>query len=313
MLSSSTSPVEAFHGQLCISLLEFEMEQAKLAVILTSHNRRAKTLACLEALFGQIDGESVVVHVYLADSGSTDGTPEAVIGNFPQVKLMSCNNDIYWCGGMRIAWTEAINRSYDYYLLMNDDTVLLPNAVKIFLELARTVRAKEGRDGIIVGSTLDPVTKKRSYGGVVRRGKNGDVTPTDELQLCDQMSCNCTLVPHQVAELIGNLSPEYTHALADHDYSLRAKAKGFSVWVAPGYLGVCSSNPIPLWENPKVPLRVRLKALHSPTGLPPREWVIFCRRHLPFQWPLRLILLYLHVIFPQLWLKKSHTLSNRPS
>ena len=283
------------------------MEQIKLAVILTSHNRRTKTLACLEALFGQVDGESILTHVYLADSGSTDGTLEAIIGNFPQIKLILCNNDIYWCGGMRIAWAEAIKVPYDYYLLMNDDTVLLPNAVKRFLESACTVREMEGRDAIIVGSTFDPVTKKRSYGGVVRRGKNGDVIPTDELQPCDQMSCNCTLVPHQVVELVGNLSPEYTHALADHDYSLRAKAKGFSVMVAPGYLGVCSSNPIQSWENPNVPLRERMKALHSPKGLPPREWVIFCRRHLSYQWPFRLILLYLHVIFPQLWRKKSHT------
>jgi GT2 family glycosyltransferase len=288
------------------------MGPLKLAVILTSHNRRAQTLACLEALFCQVSGEGIVAHVYLADSGSTDGTPEAVIGAFPQIKLISCADDIYWCGGMRIAWAEAMKGVYDYYLLMNDDTVLLPSAVKILFESARTVREKEGRDGIIVGSTLDPMTKKRNYGGVLRRRRNADVIPTDELQPCDQMSCNCTLVPRQVAERIGNLSPEYTHALADHDYSLRAKAKGFSVWVAPGYFGVCPSNPVPAWADPEVPLGERWKALHAPTGLPPGEWVIFCRRHLPFQWPLRLILLYLHVILPRLWLRKSDTLSHRP-
>jgi len=291
-----------------MSLLGFEMDQASLAVILTSHNRIAKTLACLEALFSQVEGESFFSHVYLADSGSIDGTPEKVIELFPQIKIIKCNNDVYWCGGMRIAWAEAITRHYDYYLLMNDDTVLLPNAVKIFLESARTVREKEGRDGIIVGSTLDPVTKKRSYGGVVRRKGNSDVIPTDELQSCDQMSCNCTLVSNQVVEQVGNLSPEYTHALADHDYSLRAKEKGFPVMVAPGYLGICASNPIQSWENPDIPLRERLKVLHSPKGLPPREWVIFCRRHMPYQWPFRLILLYLHMIFPQLWMKKNYSL-----
>jgi GT2 family glycosyltransferase len=103
---------------------------------------------------------------------------------------------------------------------------------------------------------------------------------------------------------VGNFSVEFTHALADHDYSLRAKAKGFSVWVAPGYQGTCPANPIPRWANPRVPLIERLKFLHTPKGLPPMEWITFCRRHLPYQWPLRLMLLYLHAVFPRFWLNR---------
>lgn len=285
------------------------MGQVNLAVLLTTHNRKAKTLACLEALFDQTSNNIIVPDIYLVDSGSTDGTIEAVCKQFPRVKLFLYDDSLYWCGGMRIAWAEAIKSYYDYYLLMNDDTILLPNAIQTFLASARKIYASELRQGIIVGSTLDPVTGKRSYGGVTRGKQRGDVNPTNELQPCDQMNCNCTLVPHQVVEAIGNLSPEFTHALADHDYSLRAKAAGFSVWVAPGFLGVCPVNPIPNWANPKVPMRERLKSLHSPKGLPPREWIVFCRRHLPYQWPIRLVLLYLHAIFPQLWLKKNHELS----
>jgi GT2 family glycosyltransferase len=284
------------------------MGPVNLAVLLTTHNRKAKTLACLEALFDQRSNNIIVPDIYLVDSGSTDGTIEAVRKQFPQIKLFLYDDSLYWCGGMRIAWAEAMKGHYDYYLLMNDDTILLPKAIQIFLTSAHKIFTSERRQGIIVGSTLDPVTGKRSYGGVTRGKQRGDVNPTNELLPCDQMNCNCTLVPRQVAEAVGNLSPEFTHALADHDYSLRAKAAGFSVWVAPGFLGICPSNPVPSWANPKVPLLERLKTLHSPKGLPPREWLVFCRRHLPYQWPIRLVLLYLHTIFPQLWLrKKSYT------
>ena len=48
-------------------------KKIKIAAILSCHNRKIKTMACLESLFSIIPD----IDVYLTDDGCTDGTPEA--------------------------------------------------------------------------------------------------------------------------------------------------------------------------------------------------------------------------------------------
>ena len=52
-----------------------------LDVLMTSHNRRAKTLACLASLAAQ--DADLDVRVVLVDAGSQDGTREQVAATFP--------------------------------------------------------------------------------------------------------------------------------------------------------------------------------------------------------------------------------------
>ena len=56
-----------------------------IAVLITCHNRKTKTLRCLENLLKKETTKNVIVDVYLTDDGCTDGTPEAVAELYPQV------------------------------------------------------------------------------------------------------------------------------------------------------------------------------------------------------------------------------------
>ncbi|CAM5532114.1 hypothetical protein SCYAM73S_03942 [Streptomyces cyaneofuscatus] len=75
-----------------------------LAVLMTSHNRRARTLSALSALESQ---QGLPAHatlgVHLVDAGSTDGTPEAVRLLHPSVEVMSVGADVPRNQAMRIA------------------------------------------------------------------------------------------------------------------------------------------------------------------------------------------------------------------
>ena len=51
----------------------------KTAALLTCHNRKEKTLACLKSLYRNMPE----VDVYLTDDGCADGTAEAVKSIFP--------------------------------------------------------------------------------------------------------------------------------------------------------------------------------------------------------------------------------------
>ena len=284
------------------------MDKTRIAVLMTCHNRRETALVCLGAIQNQISIHNVTLDVYLVDAGSTDGTAHAVSKHFPEVTVIQRDDSLFWCGGMRVAFEEAVKEEYNYYLWLNDDTNLLEHAVSTLLATSAELRAREGHDGIVVGSTRDPHTGRHSYGGSVRTSryrpiKFKPVIPSTQPQPCDTMNGNCVLLSRQAVSLTGALSAEFTHAMGDTDYGLRAKARGIPIWVAPGYVGVCARNPKPLWLNPKVPLRERLKIMKSPKGRPPREWVIFTKRHAGFRWPIHLLGLYMRTIWPRLWMR----------
>lgn len=282
----------------------------RIAVLITCHNRKEKTLACLDALAKQEDIADVTVSVYLVDDGCTDGTGEAVRCNYPKVKVLQGDGSLYWCGGMRLAFAEAMKGDYHYYLWLNDDTILFLGALRTLLETSRKLGEREGRAAIVTGSTCDPKTKELTYGGVVRKSRWHpfqflQVMPSDEPRPCDTINGNCVLIPRQVSCTVGILSPDFTHGAGDFDYGLRARAKGFSCWVAPGFVGTCSRNSAQgSCKDLTLSVRERLRKMTSPTGPPPmREWMVFTRRHGGVLWPIYWLRTLIRVFFPRLWLK----------
>ncbi len=100
------------------------------------------------------------------------------------------------------------------------------------------------------------------------------------------MHGNCVLIPNEVAQRVGNMDAGYSHAIGDIDYALKAGKKGVSIWVAPGFVGTCSTNPIEgSWLDTSLSLRERWKHMNGPKGLPPSDWMLFARKHAGPFWP----------------------------
>ncbi|WP_032796604.1 glucosyl transferase, partial [Streptomyces sp. HCCB10043] len=80
------------------------MHSVHLAVLMTSHDHRARTLSALRALEGQLGlPAGTTLGVHLVDTGSTDGTPEAVRLRHPAVEVMSVGPDVSRNQALRIA------------------------------------------------------------------------------------------------------------------------------------------------------------------------------------------------------------------
>lgn len=267
------------------------MEDIRLAVLMTCHNRRDDTLKCLGYLDSQMLPSTTSVDVFLVDAGSTDGTAEAVKKQFSNVQLLSRDASVYWAQGMRIAFRSAMDSRYDFYLWVNDDTRLDPDAISRLLSTYHNIAATHSSDSIVVGSIRDPETGELTYGGNLRapglhplKFHRAPVsgTPTE----VDTMNGNCVLIPDSVARLVGNIDPAFAHSFGDFDYGLRARRLGCAVWVAPGTLGVCSQNDAEgTWRDPQLPLSLRLRKMRGPKGIPFAEWKVFTRRHGGVLWP----------------------------
>jgi len=276
----------------------------KIAVLMACHNRRNVTLCCLHSLVAQEIGEDLLISVFLVDDGSTDGTASAIGSAFPDTTVIAGTGELYWCGGMRLAWRTAIDaRNFDAFLWLNDDVRLFSAALASLVEAYKSVMVGTGHEGIIVGSTKDPSTGRHTYGGLLRLSCNCVVLPDEtKPRKCETMNGNIVLVPAKAVNQIGILSSIFQHSMGDIDYGLRATKTGIPVYVAPGYQGECSNNPgPPKWADPAVPIRRRLQYLRMPTGLPPRQYFHYCRRHYGVGAFLRLSKLWARVLFPSAW------------
>ena len=278
------------------------MNPPSIFVLMTCFNRRDHTLGCLQALAAQDCEQPRSVQVILVDDGSTDGTGAAVRQAFPQVRILPGSGRLFWNGGMRVAFAEALKEHFDFLLWLNDDTILFPFALDVLLATASTLAA-QNISAIVTGSTCDRLTGKRSYGGErqVQRWFGNRCSPVEpiphQVQPCDTMNGNCTLVPRDIALALGNLDAAFTHSFGDMDYGFRARAAGYCIYIAPGYLGTCSDNTQRgTWRDRSASLRKRWRHLTSAKGSPFPEWLVYCRRHLGPLWPLYAVSPYVKTV-----------------
>ncbi len=276
----------------------------RIAVLITCHNRRDKTLICLRALFASELLAEVELHVILVDDGSTDKTAQFVAHEFPQVEILFGDGNLFWNRGMHRAFARAMEVGFDGYLWLNDDTVLYPKTVERLVSTANRLSKGQNQFCIVVGATEDD-QGTLTYGGSIavnrlQRFKFRKVWNADQPVECEAMNGNCVLIPHEVAKKIGNIDPEFEHAMGDIDYSLRARSAGFRVFSAPGFVGRCTANPIAhTFQDRSLGLKERWKFITSRKGVPVKSWYRFTRRHGGLFWPMYFVSPYLKQLLPR--------------
>jgi GT2 family glycosyltransferase len=280
----------------------------KIAILITSHNRKNLTLKCLSHLFAQkgLDSE-YEVQVFLVDDGSTDDTGKDIKKQFPMVNVIIGTGDLYWNRGMHLAWKEAIvtGQNFDYYLWLNDDVVLFDTAVSHLIACAKLVYSSAIICGVFES---EKNSNSISYGGGNLKGKvyYPNQLNTAELQECTIINGNCVLIPESVYTAVGLIDPIFPHSLGDHDYALRASKKKIKSYTSQEFIGHCSKNPsLPKWCLPEVSFAKRLKSLYSPLGNShPYYYTIYINRHFGLLMAIKnLISIHIRVLFPRLWKK----------
>ena len=274
-----------------------------IAVIMTCHNRRDSTMLCLKALHRQDCDETIHIEVYLLDDGSTDGTSDLVRGEYPDTHILNGDGSLFWNRGMHESFLAAMQKGFDYYLWLNDDSILYDYSLSVLLNTHALLK-KQGHECAIIGSAMqDPVSHKFTYGGVKRhknrwgRVRLERIEPANEVMRCDATNGNCVLIPAPVVEKVGNLDKIYLHRGGDHDYCFRALQQGCSVWLAPGYLGTCEDNSIEgTWEDTSLPLMDRIRKLNTPRGYLFPDYAIYLRRHRGPWWPVHLVWPYVKIV-----------------
>lgn len=257
----------------------------RVAVLMTCHNRRETTLACLRALSSQ-EGVEVRFELFLTDDGCTDATAEAVREVWPGAEIVQGDGTLYWAAGMALAERAAAPTRPDYFLWLNDDTRMDPDALAVMLAVSTA-----NPSSIVVAATRDPVDGTPTYG--VRRltsrwhpQRMEPLPVSPRVQSGDTFNGNLVLIPRAVRVRVGPIDGLFPHAYADDDYGLRATRNEVPVLQAPGTLATCSRGA----SRPLGELRGlnAWRAAQDPRVLPWRAQVRFFRRHGNVVWPLAL-------------------------
>lgn len=280
-----------------------ENQVSRIAVLMTVHNRREKTMRALDNLNAQKLPEGLELTVFLTDDGCIDGTAEAVKREYPRTVIIKGDGNLFWNGGMRKAWEAAVAQGdFDAYLWLNDDTFLKDNALHILMD----AHNDKPRAIIVGASHATDNPGKVTYGGMDNKERN--FMPEGSLQECHTFNGNIVLVPDSVYRLLGNLDGVYSHSLGDIDYGLMAREKGIKAFQTGCFVGECDRNPAgPRWLDTTLPVIKRIRILFSPLGYTnPPEYFHYKLKH----WGLKSALLSmfsiaLHFISPGIW-KKIH-------
>lgn len=228
-----------------------------VAVIITCFNRCKLTVASLSALYKSKEkynqdhsGEELSLVVFLTDDGCTDGTAETVLQTFPDetINIIKGNGSLYWAGGMRKAWAEAMKaqEEWDYYLLLNDDTVCQEHAMEELLSTQHYLKHIHGTEGVVSGVCQSCDGKEITYGAEYYTlpviGKSLFVHPTGKPEPCYRTNANLVLVSGVVVKKIGMFDHDFIHSCADWAYGIKANKAGFPVYITGRVCAECDND-----------------------------------------------------------------------
>lgn len=211
-------------------------DSPRIIAVVPVHNGREATLAFLASMAGVTWKH---LQIILVDDGSDDGTAAAVASRFPEVLILQGTGSLWWAGATNLGIGAALARGADYLLLINNDNLVAPGFIEPLLQVLT-----EYPRSLVTSKMLDVQERSFvcSFGGKIDwhlgeiRDYNSrrDRLDFDRRRECDWLHGGSTLVSAAAIAELGLIDAErYPQYLADAEFSLRAKRRGYRLFVEP--------------------------------------------------------------------------------
>jgi GT2 family glycosyltransferase len=191
------------------------MSPPQVIIIVLNWNGKNDTLACLHSL-------TVLSHdpshaLLVVDNGSEDGSVAAFREQFPELSILQTGANLGYAGGNNAGIRWALEKPFEWILLLNNDTVVASDLlVQFFTAIRENPKSKIfGTIGRLWDSSIGQYVDAPS--------------PTSV-----DMVCGSTLLMHRsVPETIGLLEERYFLLWEEADFCARAKRAGFNITAVP--------------------------------------------------------------------------------
>ena len=223
-----------------------------VTIEIVTWNRKDELFRCLESALAQTHPHCEIVVV---DNASTDGTPDMVACEFPQVRLVHAGRNLGCPSGRNLGFAHCRGK---YIYMLDDDGWLERDAVEL------AVRRAEADPSIgVVMSRIHEFEEGRIVGQ--RPAK------LDTSVFLSVFSGGCSLLRHEVLEKVGAFPDDFFRQAEESDLALRMLDAGYFCCLEPA--SVMYHAPSQIGRNNKAAMFYSLRNTNR-TGL--RLW--------PFPW-----------------------------
>ncbi len=223
------------------------MSTPDLSICIPTLNAGALLRDCLRSIYANT--HSVTFEIIVVDNNSHDGTVEMLRVEFPDVHIIANDRNT----GFTRPTNQALRASTGRYaLLLNNDTVILPDALDRLVAFADA----HPQVGIVTPKVLnrDGTLQKQCrrglatpwelfcyFSGLAKRFPNDPrfagylitYIGEDETHTCAAVSGSCMLIRRAVLDQIGLLDERFFAYQEDTDFCIRAGKAGWQVYYFP--------------------------------------------------------------------------------
>jgi GT2 family glycosyltransferase len=208
----------------------------KIWICIPVFNRKEMTLKCLASLHQQTFINFTVI---ICDHGSSDGTSEAILQQFPDVVVINADSSLWWTGAINVCVRYVLEHAveHDKLLTLNNDTELPPDY------LQHLASCSEKYQNAIITSVIHDIKTGELIDIGYRQNwllatskplnfENHHVNNDNDVIEITHASARGTLLPIAVFNKIGLYDEKHLpHYAADYDFTFKAVRAGFKIYV----------------------------------------------------------------------------------
>lgn len=210
-----------------------------VSVIVVNYNTKDLTIDCLSSIYEKTFG--INFEVFVIDNASQDNSCEEISRLFPQVKIISNKENLGFGRANNLGIKEAQGK---YVFLLNTDTVLINNAIKILFDLIENDDSIGVCGANLFDKNLNPV---HSYGflnspkrhllrflGLRYFCKNiKNDARRDELQEVEQVTGAALMIRKSVFDKVGLFNERFFLYCEESELQFRIRNAGFKIFYTP--------------------------------------------------------------------------------
>lgn len=213
-----------------------------LSIIIVGWNTKQLLQECLESIYKNTT--SISYEIIVVDNASSDGSVEMVRNIFKNVILIENKDNLGFAKANNIAFPFAVGR---YVLLLNTDTLVLPNALDLAVDFLNENEDVGGLTPKIFnsdGTVQHPgYIKEPSLGTEIFDAfnvekllgiKRPDIRAAEESIFEVAHACGCSLfIKKEVLDNIGYLDDRMIFSFEDVDICMRIRRSGWRILYFP--------------------------------------------------------------------------------